>query len=61
MPGRIEALQKAAGRYQVIYSESTAMRTDNDGMRHHAWAVAMGGLMPMLLRHGHRRRRRSRP
>ena len=26
------------------------MRTDPDGMRHHAWAVAMGGVMPMLLR-----------
>ena len=48
--GAIEALQKAAGRYQVIFSESTAMRTDPDGMRHHAWAVAMGGVMPMLLR-----------
>lgn len=47
--GAIEALRKAAGRYQVIYSESTAMRKDNEGMRHHAWAVAMGGLMPMLL------------
>ncbi|MBM4024766.1 MAG: hypothetical protein FJ280_05075 [Planctomycetes bacterium] len=48
--GAIEALQKAAGRYQVIYSESTAMRTDEEWMRRHAWAVAMGGLMPMLLR-----------
>ena len=48
--GAIEALQKAAGRYQVIYSESTAMRTDEEGMRRHAWAVAMGGLTPMLLR-----------
>ena len=47
--GAVEALQKAAGRYQVIFSESTAMRTDPDGMRHHAWAVAMGGVMPMLL------------
>jgi hypothetical protein len=48
--GAIEALRKADGRYQVIYSESTGMRTDVDGMRSHAWAVAMGGLMPMLLR-----------
>ncbi|MCU0917397.1 MAG: serine hydrolase [Planctomycetes bacterium] len=48
--GAIEALQKAAGRYQVIYAESTAMRTDVDGMRSHAWAVAMAGMMPMLLR-----------
>lgn len=47
--GAIEALQKAAGRYQIIYSESTATRTDPDGMRSHAWSVAMGGLMPMLL------------
>ena len=58
--GAVEALQKAAGRYQVIYSESTAMRTDADGMRHHAWAVAMGGLMPMLLGDGHRQRLPSR-
>jgi hypothetical protein len=48
--GAIEALRKADGRYQIIYSESTAMRTDVDGMRSHAWAVAMGGVMPMLLR-----------
>jgi Protein of unknown function (DUF4038) len=48
--GAIEALGKAGGRYQIIYSESTAMRTDVDGMRRHAWAVAMGGLMLMLLR-----------
>jgi hypothetical protein len=48
--GAIEALESAAGRYQIIYSESTAMLTDTDGMRRHAWAVAMGGLMPMLLR-----------
>jgi CubicO group peptidase (beta-lactamase class C family) len=48
--GAIEALRKADGRYQIIYSESTAMRTDVDGMRSHAWAVATGGLMPMLLR-----------
>ncbi len=47
--GAVEAFEKAAGRYQVIYSESTAMRTDVDGMRRHAWSVAMGGLMPMLL------------
>jgi hypothetical protein len=26
------------------------MRTDEAGLRRHAWAVAMGGLMPMLLR-----------
>jgi len=48
--GSIEALKKSAGRYQIIYSESTAMRTDSDGMRKHAWAVAMAGLMPMLLK-----------
>lgn len=47
--GAIEARQKAADRYQVIYSESTAMGADGDSMRRHAWAVAMGGLMPMLL------------
>jgi hypothetical protein len=46
--GAIEALQKADGRYQIIYSESTATPTDPDGMRKHAWAVAMGGLMPMI-------------
>ncbi len=48
--GAIDALRKAAGRYQVIYAESTAMRTDVDGMRSHAWSVAMAGMMPMLLR-----------
>ena len=48
--GAIEARRLAAGRYQVIYSENTAMLTDVDGMRRHAWAVALGGVMPMLLR-----------
>jgi hypothetical protein len=47
--GAIDARPKAADRYQVIYSESTATPTDVDGMRRHAWAVAMGGLMPSLL------------
>jgi hypothetical protein len=47
--GALEALRKADGRYQVIYAESTAMRIDPPGMRKHAWAVAMAGLMPMLL------------
>lgn len=47
--GAIEALAEAAGGYQVIYSESTATPTEVDGMRHHAWDVAMGGVMPMLL------------
>ncbi len=47
--GAIEALKKAESKYQIIYSESTAMKTDVDGMRRHAWAVAMAGLMPMLL------------
>ncbi len=40
------ALRKAQGRYQVIYSESTAARPD----LRHAWACAMGGLMPMMLK-----------
>jgi hypothetical protein len=48
--GAIEARRLAAGRYQVIYSENTVMLTDVDGMRRHAWAVALGGVMPMLLR-----------
>ncbi len=47
--GAIATLNEAAGRYQVIYSESTAAPTDIEGARHHAWAVAMGGLMPMFL------------
>lgn len=46
--GAVEAWQKAAGRYQVIYAENTATPKDADGMRRHAWAVAMGGLMPMI-------------
>jgi len=44
--GAIEALRKADKRYQVIYSESTAAEPD----AHHAWACAMGGLMPMMLK-----------
>jgi CubicO group peptidase (beta-lactamase class C family) len=44
--GAIEALGKAAGRYQVIYAESTAAEPDAK----HAWGVAMGGLMPMMLK-----------
>lgn len=48
--GALEARANAAGRYQVIYSENTAMKTDVEGMRRHAWAVAMAGVMPMLLR-----------
>lgn len=47
--GAIEARQQAAGRYQVIYAESTATPPDPDSLRRHAWSVAMGGLMPMLL------------
>ncbi|MGH7128556.1 MAG: DUF4038 domain-containing protein, partial [Planctomycetaceae bacterium] len=47
--GAIEALRKSAGRYQILYSESTAQRTGVEGMRRHAWSVAMAGLMPMLL------------
>lgn len=43
--GAIEALKIADGRYQVIYSESTAA----DPTIEHAWACAMGGLMPMML------------
>lgn len=46
--GAIESLRKAAGRYQVIYSESIAAPTDVDGVRKYAWAVAMGGVMPMI-------------
>lgn len=48
--GAIEAFRNAEGRYQVIYAESTAAPTDPGGMRRHAWAVSMGGVMPMLLR-----------
>lgn len=47
--GSIEALKNAAGRYQVVYSESTAVGEDPTDMRHHMWNVAMGGLMPMAL------------
>ena len=47
--GAIEARRHAAGRYQIIYAESTAAPTDPDGMRRHAWAVSMAGVMPMLL------------
>ncbi len=44
--GAIEALRKAEKRYQVIYSESTAAEPNAQ----HAWACAMGGLMPMMLK-----------
>jgi hypothetical protein len=46
--GAILAGRQAGGRYQVIYAESTAAPKDPDGMRHFAWDVAMGGLMPMI-------------
>lgn len=48
--GAIEALTAARGHYQIIYSESTAAPTDPASARKHAWSVAMGGVMPMLLR-----------
>ncbi|MGH7943682.1 MAG: serine hydrolase, partial [Opitutaceae bacterium] len=47
--GAVEAWRKAAGRYQVIYSECTTTPPDVASMRRHAWAVAMAGAMPMLL------------
>jgi CubicO group peptidase (beta-lactamase class C family) len=47
--GAIEALARAGGRYQIIYSEDTGTPKDVDSMRRHAWAVAMGGVMPMVL------------
>lgn len=46
--GAIEAFRKAAGRYQVIFAETTAVSDDPVEMRRHIWDVAMGGLMPML-------------
>jgi hypothetical protein len=45
----LDGLRNAAGRYQVIYSESTTTPPDAAGMRRHAWAAAMAGVMPMLL------------
>lgn len=47
--GAKEAFRLAEGKYQVIYSETTAVGTDPDAMRQFAWAAAMGGTMPMLL------------
>jgi CubicO group peptidase (beta-lactamase class C family) len=47
--GAIEALRQSSGRYQVIFAESTETGLDMDSMRRHAWSVAMGGLMPMML------------
>ena len=49
MQGHWKAPAKAAGRYQLIYAESTATPTDADAMRRHAWEVAMAGCMPLLL------------
>ena len=40
----VKAFRRAAGRYQVIYAESTAAKPD----ARHAWRCAMGGLMPMM-------------
>jgi CubicO group peptidase (beta-lactamase class C family) len=42
-------LRNAAGRYQVIFAESTKTPADVAGMRRHAWGSAMAGVMPMLL------------
>lgn len=44
--GSLEALRVSQDRYQVIYAENTAARPDLQ----HAWACAMGGVMPMLLK-----------
>lgn len=48
--GAIMALRQAAGRYQVIYSESTLTPEDPDGAGQFAWDVAMGGVMPMIYK-----------
>jgi CubicO group peptidase (beta-lactamase class C family) len=45
----LDALNHAAGRYQVLYSESTSTPPDPAGMRRHAWGAAMAGVMSMLL------------
>ena len=44
--GAVEAFRNAAGRYQVIHSENTV--TESDLLS--AWASALGGCMPMLIR-----------
>jgi len=48
--GAVEAFEKARGKYQVIYSENTQIGTDPNAMRRFAWAAAMGGTMPMILK-----------
>ena len=45
----LESLRHAAGRYQVIYAESTSTPPDAAAMRRHAWGSAMAGVMSMLL------------
>ncbi|GAG05548.1 unnamed protein product, partial [marine sediment metagenome] len=47
--GAVEAWNKARGKYQVIYAENTEVGSGGDAMRRHAWASALGGLMPMLF------------
>lgn len=47
--GAVEAIAKAEGQYQVIYSENTATPRTVDAMRHFAWEVAMAGAMPLIL------------
>ncbi len=48
--GAIEALAKAAGRYQIIYAENTATPTNVLDWRRYAWSISMTGTMPMLMR-----------
>lgn len=43
--GAVRAFRQARGKYQVIYAENTEGKPDAQ----HAWASAMGGLMPTLL------------
>jgi CubicO group peptidase (beta-lactamase class C family) len=45
----IEASRQARDRYQVIWSENTAIEDSDQARRRFAWECAMGGLMPMLL------------
>ncbi|MGH7955405.1 MAG: Ig-like domain-containing protein, partial [Opitutaceae bacterium] len=48
--GAIEALAKAAGRYQIIYSENTSTETNVTEWRRYAWSIATAGMMPMMMR-----------
>ncbi len=48
--GALEALERASGRYGILYAEDTEMEgADTEAARRFLWAAAMAGAMPMLF------------